>query len=118
VRLLLDQDVYAVTARFLKEQGHDVVVAAELGLATAPDTAVLDRARAERRVLVTRDNDYGHLVFVDGAGPGVVRLVITPETVQSVHGVLRTALSDMDETSLLQVFVVIEADKYRVRKPV
>ena len=29
---LLDQDVYALTARFLRELGHDIVTAAELGL--------------------------------------------------------------------------------------
>jgi hypothetical protein len=30
MRFLLDQDVYAVTIRFLGELGHDVVVAAEI----------------------------------------------------------------------------------------
>ena len=34
---LLDQDVYAVTARFLRDCGHDVVTASELGLSRAID---------------------------------------------------------------------------------
>ncbi len=117
MRLLLDQDVYAVTARFLKDLGHDVVLAAELGLATASDTLVLEKARAENRILITRDNDYGHLVFVGGAGPGVVRLVICPDTVQVIHSVLLLMLSQIDEARLWESFVVIEPDRYRVRKP-
>ena len=32
MRFLLDQDVYALTARFLRDLAHDLVTAAELGL--------------------------------------------------------------------------------------
>ena len=41
MRFLLDQDVYALTARFLRELGHDIVTAAELGLSRAADTVLL-----------------------------------------------------------------------------
>jgi len=37
MRFLLDQDVYAVTIRFLRELGHDVVVEAEIGCSQAED---------------------------------------------------------------------------------
>jgi hypothetical protein len=33
MKFLLDQDVYAVTARFLNDLGHDVVPVALIGLA-------------------------------------------------------------------------------------
>jgi hypothetical protein len=33
MRFLTDQDVYAVTIRILSDLGHDVVAAAQLGLA-------------------------------------------------------------------------------------
>jgi len=32
MKFLLDQDVYALTARFLREQGYDVTTASDLGL--------------------------------------------------------------------------------------
>jgi predicted nuclease of predicted toxin-antitoxin system len=32
MKLLLDQDVYAATARFLSDLGHDTVPAAQVGL--------------------------------------------------------------------------------------
>ncbi len=31
MRLLLDQDVYAITARFLRGLDHDIVTAADIG---------------------------------------------------------------------------------------
>ncbi len=37
MKFLLDQDVYALTERFLREQGYDVATASELGLARAQD---------------------------------------------------------------------------------
>ena len=70
MRVFLDQDVYAVTARFLAELGHDVVTASIAGLATAADSELLDRAQSEGRIFVTRDRDFGGLVFVKGCGPG------------------------------------------------
>jgi predicted nuclease of predicted toxin-antitoxin system len=35
MRFLLDQDVYATTARFLEQLGHEVVQASQLGLSRA-----------------------------------------------------------------------------------
>jgi predicted nuclease of predicted toxin-antitoxin system len=45
MRFPLDQDVYAVTARFLGSLGHDVVRAAQLGLSQAGDEELLKVAQ-------------------------------------------------------------------------
>ena len=37
MRFLLDQDVYAMTARFLAGLGHDVIQVAQLGLSQADE---------------------------------------------------------------------------------
>jgi predicted nuclease of predicted toxin-antitoxin system len=47
MRFLLDQDVYFLTARFLKSVGHDVVLVAEIGLARADDEEILSKAEKE-----------------------------------------------------------------------
>ena len=65
MRLLLDQDVYETTARFLINLQHDVVRVAELGMAQASDEENLKKALELNRVFVTRDRDYGNLVFVN-----------------------------------------------------
>ena len=41
MKFLLDQDVYAVTERFLINLGHDVIPVAQLGLSRADDEEIL-----------------------------------------------------------------------------
>jgi len=116
VRFLLDQDVYALTARFLRDLGHDVVTAAELDLARAADSDLLARAGQERRLFVTRDKDFGGLVFVEHLGRGVIYLRITPATVQATHDQFKRILQSHAESELASAFVVVEPGQHRLRK--
>lgn len=59
MRFLLDQDVYAVTARFLVDVGHDVVLVGQIGLSQASDEEILKTAQEQNRILVTRDRTTG-----------------------------------------------------------
>ena len=52
MKFLLDQDVYAITERFLRSAGHDVMTASDLGLSRASDETVLRTAREHGRILV------------------------------------------------------------------
>lgn len=116
MKLLLDQDVYAVTARLLIDSGHDVVRAAEIGLAEAEDEELLKTAHKQGRIFVTRDRDYGNLVFVKGVSGGVLYLRILPETRNSVHKELESVLQMYSENELQSAFVVIEANGHRFRR--
>ncbi len=80
MKFLADQDIYAVTVRLLAGMGHDAVPAAQLGLSQADDMDLLRVAQQQGRILVTRDRDFGGLVFVQGAGKGVIYLRILPST--------------------------------------
>lgn len=116
MKFLADQDVYAMTTGFLSGLGHDVVLAAELGLARAEDAELLRIAREQGRILVTRDRDFGALVFVQGSGPGVVYLRILPSTKNAVHSELERVLRLYNEQQLLASFVVVEPGRHRIRK--
>ncbi len=76
MKFLLDQDVYATTLRFLSGLGHDVIPVAQIGLAQATDEDLLKTAQDQNRKFVTRDRDFGNLVFVKGLGAGVLYLRI------------------------------------------
>jgi len=115
MKLLLDQDVYAVTRRFLTNLGHDVETAAGVGLSAADDSELLERAQELDRVFVTRDRDFGGLVFVRGEGPGVLYLRITPGTETAVHEELRIVLDRYTEDNLRKAFVVVEPGRHRHR---
>ena len=116
MRLLLDQDVYETTARFLIDLRHDVVRVAELGMAQASDEENLKKALDLNRIFVTRDRDYGNLVFVKGIKSGVLYLRILPSNINQVQIELERVLNLYDEQELKSAFVVIEAGKHRFRK--
>ena len=116
MRFLADQDVHAITIAFLNGLGHDVVRAAQLGLATAADAELLRVAHEQERIFVTRDRDFGALVFVQGSGPGVIYLRILPSTQNAVHAQLERVLMSCSETELQSSFVVIEPGRHRIRK--
>jgi len=117
MKFLADQDVYSATVQFLRLLGHQVDTAFERGMSQADDTDLLSIAGAEGRVFVTRDRDYGGLVFVHKLGAGVLYLRVLPSTLQAVHAELRRVLTMYDESALSETFTVIEPGRHRVRRP-
>ena len=112
---LTDQDVYAVTIRLLQTLGHDVVTAAQLGLCQAKDVELLRVAQEQRRILVTRDRDYGALTFLGHGGAGVIYLRLLPSTQTAVHTELERVLGLYNELVLQASFVVVEPGRHRIR---
>jgi predicted nuclease of predicted toxin-antitoxin system len=116
MNFLSDQDVYASTVRFLRDLGHDVVPAAQIGLAQAADEDLLMTAHEQNRILVTMDRDYGNLVFVKALGAGIIYLRMLPSAQNTVHKELEHVLKAYTEEELRKSFVVIEAGGHRVRR--
>src|ERR1700733_6770418 len=104
MKLLLDQDVYKLTAKFLISIGHDVLRVSEIGLSLAPDEVLLNKAESLGRVFVTRDRDYGNLVFVKSIKIGVVYLRVLSSSLDAVHMELERVLSRYTETELKKAF--------------
>lgn len=115
MRFLLDQDVYAATARLLSDLGHDVVPVAQIGLSQADDEEILQVAQEQSRLFVTRDRDFGNLVFVKRLGAGVLYLRMLPSTQNAVHNELERVLNIYGEGELTRAFVVIKPDGHRIR---
>jgi hypothetical protein len=65
---------------------------------------------------VTRDKDYGGLVFVEKLGAGVILLRMIPSTISAVHEELKRVLSLYTGDDLASAFVVVEAGVHRFRK--
>lgn len=116
MKFLLDQDVYANTARVLIELGHDVVRVADIGLAKASDEMLLEIAHQRNRIMITRDRDYGNLVFVKGKSAGVLYLRIIPSTQNAIHDELERVLKLYAEDDIMNAFIVIEHSGHRMRR--
>jgi predicted nuclease of predicted toxin-antitoxin system len=117
MRILLDEDVYAATGRFLAGLNHDVTSVRDLGLSGQSDETILRSAMERQAVLITRDRDFGHLVFVKGLGSGVIYLRMLPSTMDAVHNQLKSVLERYSAAELERSFVVVEPAGHRFRRP-
>ncbi|MBI5216584.1 MAG: DUF5615 family PIN-like protein [Ignavibacteriae bacterium] len=116
MKLLLDQDVYELTYLFLKRSTHDILRASDVGLSQASDEEILSWSQSQNRILITRDKDFGELVFLKRLGNGVIFLRMVPHTLDDVHKELTNVLSSYSEEDLRKSFVVVEKGRHRFRK--
>lgn len=116
MKFLLDQDVFAATAHFIKALGHDVNSAAEIGCSQATDIELLQIAQDQGRILITRDRDFGGLVFLRNLGTGVIYLRMLPSTLHECHEELKKTLVSHTEDELKRAFIVVEPGRHRFRK--
>jgi predicted nuclease of predicted toxin-antitoxin system len=65
VRFLADESCDFAVVRALRAAGFDVAAVSE-DAAGSPDEKVIDLARAEQRILLTEDRDFGRLVSLQG----------------------------------------------------
>ena len=115
-QFLADQDVYFITIRFLREHGFDVITASELHMQQATDVALLQKAKELNRLLITRDKDYGALIFLrDDVKTGVILLRIMPTNIEEVHSRLLKLLKNHSFKELMRNFCVVEPARYRLR---
>jgi predicted nuclease of predicted toxin-antitoxin system len=96
--------------------GFDAVPVAQIGLAQADDSDLLKTAQELGRIFVTRDRDFGGLVFVEHLGAGVIYLRMLPSTQTVVHVELGRVLNSYSEEELMAAFVVVEPGRHRFRK--
>jgi len=117
MRFLADHDVYFITVQELRHAGHDVVTAKELQMQTADDSDLLAKARALDRIFLSRDKDFGTLVFLHAlTSPGVIFLRISPTEVNAVHRVLHRLLHEQSEELLNRSYCVVASSRYRIRQ--
>ncbi|WP_019505449.1 DUF5615 family PIN-like protein [Pleurocapsa sp. PCC 7319] len=116
MKFLFDQDVYAITAKFLISSGYDLIHVTEISLSQASDEEILKIAQEQNLIIITRDRDYGNLVFVRLMGAGVIYLRMLPNTLNEVHQELIRVLETYSEQDLSKAFVVVESNGHKFRK--
>ena len=100
----------------MRNLGHEVVTAAEIGHHQESDAFLLSLAQQQGRVFVTRDSDFGSLVFVQSLGAGVIYLRMLPINQNEVHAELKRVLELYGDDALKNAFIIIEPNRHRFRQ--
>ncbi len=67
MKFLADMGISFRVVLALKEQGHDAAHLQEQGLGRMTDSDILAKTRAEGRILLTHDLDFGELLAASGS---------------------------------------------------
>ena len=117
MRILADMPISPRTVDFLKGLGHEVVHAADLGLARAPDEEIVERAKADGMSILTEDLDFGAILAVTGEmEPGVIILRLGNWTREQIENRLRTVLGELPEESFRNSIATVERHRVRFRR--
>jgi predicted nuclease of predicted toxin-antitoxin system len=89
LKLYLDQMIHLNVGEALRTEGHNVLRAAEVGQSRADDYEILQKAIAEKRILVTLDDDFGDWAVLPlTKHHGVIRLKVNPAVSRNIIDVL------------------------------
>ncbi len=113
MRLLANENVPQEAVDALRQRGHDVAWR-RTEAPGSDDVAVLERAGAESRVLLTFDKDFGELAFRARlpAASGIVLLRIAAPSAQRVADVTLSVMESRDDWA--GHFSVVEEDRVRM----
>ena len=114
LRLYLDQCLRLEVAEALRQEGHDVIRASEVGQARADDSEILQRAESARRILVTLDEHFGNWVVLPLREHfGVIRLKISPTTYVNAISLLVPFLKDHTQEQFKNNLVILSSKRAR-----
>ena len=117
MRFLADAGISPRTVEFLRRAGHDAVHVRELALQRAGDRQVAERARADGRVLLTFDLDFGAVLALGVLDrPSVVIFRLADERADAVNRRLEAVLAEQAQAIEAGALILVEDAHYRVRR--
>ena len=114
MKFLTDMGVARSTVEWLRLRGYDAVRLREQGLQRLPDSDIFAKARAEERVVLTFDLDFGEIAAAAGTAlPSVIIFRLQDERPVNVDQRLAIVLREAAED--LEAGAIISVDEYRYR---
>ena len=106
-----------MTVTYLRQAGHDAIHLHEARQDTLPDPQILEKARAEGRILLTSDLDFGDLLAASGeALPSVVVFRLRSMVPDNVNRHMAMLLAQYPNELEQGAIVSVAEDHIRVRR--
>jgi predicted nuclease of predicted toxin-antitoxin system len=115
MRFLADESCDFAAVHALRAAGHDVAAVSDVARG-ADDSAVIELARSEGRILLTEDKDFGQLVFAAARQNSGVVLLRWPVSARSSLGAALVEFAASHGESLTGAFCVVEPGRARVSR--
>jgi predicted nuclease of predicted toxin-antitoxin system len=116
-KFLADVGVAPRIVDWLRASGHDARHLAEENLHRLPDGEIFEKARRERRVLLTFDLDFAEIVALSGgADVSVVLFRLEDTRVDFVLSRLAAVLRESGGLLASGVILIVEDSRHRIRR--
>lgn len=117
MKLLLDQGLPRSAANELRRLGFDAVHTGALGMATASDAYILERARIDGAIIVTLDADFhAQLALSNAATPSVIRIRIEGMRGSEVAAMVSRIVTVCEPDLVAGAMVTVDPHNVRVRR--
>ena len=118
MKFLVDNNLSLLLADALKAAGHDAAHLRDLGMQAATDHVVLEHARADERILVSADTDFGGLLAWSGASTPSVILIrrLAGRRAAEQAAIILANLDQVADDLTAGAIVVLHEDSLRVRR--
>ncbi len=116
MKFLSDMGISQRTVDWLRSEGFEAIHLREQGLQRLPDPDILQKARAERRILLTVDLDFGYLLAVSGMNlPSVILFRLSDERAETINRRLREVLAHYSDSLDAGAMITVTDRSIRVR---
>lgn len=116
MKFLADMGISLETVHWLRNNGHDAVHLHEEALDRLADTDIIAKARAEGRILLVHDLDFGQLMSLSGSRlPSVITFRLLDMRPESVNRTLPEVLQQFSHELEQGVLLSVRERRIRVR---
>ena len=117
LRLLIDANMPRLITRSLTALGYDVVDIRDVEMPGVADERIFEIAQQEKRVIITRDQDFGNvLLYPPGLHSGIIVLKTHMLSSESIRDLLVRFLAEIKEDEVSGSLIILEKHRYRIRR--
>jgi predicted nuclease of predicted toxin-antitoxin system len=117
LKFKIDENLPAEHAEILRAAGHDADTVADQKLTGAQDDLLIERCRAEGRILMTLDLDFANVqAYPVKSHPGIVVFRCKTQDKLTLIALLRRLVSQLHRNPPQNQLWIVEQDRIRYRK--